>query len=146
MTKNTRKSMVVQCGCKDHAAQPVNTRRIIADFGRDFFYDEAAQTITAVKDLSICYDFVKASSIHYALEHGDVEALEIMWKDKEIPFKNFLSDEPGRNVHNDELNFKTFGFTNCRKCGSALYRKDTACGTCNSPTHLKTCDQEVLVC
>jgi len=122
---------------KSSAVSSSNTPRIIHDFGRDFFFDEAAQKITAVLDQTLQYDFCEASAIRAALNCGEVDTLEHLWKDKEIPFRSLLSDDPSRNTHNDEFNFKKYGFTNCRKCGSALYREDQVCGICSSPTHLR---------
>ncbi len=116
---------------------PAGVPRVIHDFGRDFFFDGAAQKITAVTDPTLVYDFCEASSIRHALDCGEIDTLEMLWKDKEIPFKSLLSDNPSRNTHNDEFNFRMYGYTNCRKCGSALYREDKTCSTCGSPTHLK---------
>ncbi len=123
---------------KKNAVPPVNKPRIIHDFGREFFFDEAAQKITAVTNPAIEYDFCEVSSIREALNCGEIDTLEMLWKDKEIPFRSLLSDNPSHNTHNDEFNFKMFGFTNCRKCGSALYREDRVCSTCHSPSHLRT--------
>jgi len=122
---------------KSSAVSSSNSPRIIPDFGRDFFFDEAAQKITAVLDQTLHYDFCEASVIRSALDCGEVDTLEHLWKDKDIPFRSLLSDNPSRNTHNDEFNFKKYGFTNCRKCGSALYREDQVCGICSSPTHLR---------
>ena len=136
MIMTTPKSKLT--GRKNGAVSSSNNPRIIHDFGRDFFFDEAAQKITAVLDQTLQYDFCEASAIRAALNCGEVDTLEHLWKDKEIPFRSLLSDDPSRNTHNDEFNFKKYGFTNCRKCGSALYREDQVCGTCSSPTHLRT--------
>ncbi len=122
---------------KNRAVSPSNVPRVIHDFGRDFFFDEDAQKITAVTDPTLEYDFCEASSIRHALDCGEIDMLDMLWKDKDIPFRSLLSDNPSRNTHNDEFNFKNYGFTNCRKCGSALYREDKTCSTCGSPTHLK---------
>jgi hypothetical protein len=125
-------------GRKNSAVSSSNTSRIIHDFGRDFFFDEASQKITAVLDQTLQYDFCEASAIRAALNCGEIDTLEMLWKDKDILFISLLSDDPSRNTHNDEFNFKHYGFTNFRKCGSALYREDKACSTCSSPTHLRT--------
>ncbi len=120
------------------AVPPVNKPRIIHDFGRDYIFDEAAQKIVAVTDPAIEYDFCEAGTIREALNCGEIDTLEMLWKDKDVPFRSLLSDNPSQNTHNDEFNFKMFGFTNCRKCGSTLHREDRVCSTCHSPTHLKT--------
>ena len=69
---------------KSSAVSSSNTTRIIHDFGRDFFFDEAAQKITAVLDQTLQYDFCEASVIRSALDCGEVDTLEHLWKDKEI--------------------------------------------------------------
>lgn len=114
---------------KNRAVSLSNVPRLIHDFGRDFFFDEAAQKITAVTDPTLVYDFYEARSIRKALDCGEIDTLEMLWKDKDIPFRSLLSDNPSRNTHNDEFNFRMYGCTNCRKCGSALYREDKTCST-----------------
>jgi hypothetical protein len=126
-SKSTKRS-------KKNAVQQPNTR-IIHDFGRDYIFDDMNHTITAVDDPNLKYDFAEASRLKDALNCGEVDTLEHLWKDKRIGFRSLLSDDPSRNTHNDEFNFRRYGCTNCRSCGSALFRSDTSCDTCDTRSH-----------